>query len=653
MVSGVREKQEGPAIAEMVAGNTFRTRIAPLPKRGFRIVKIVLSSELTDDSHLMTYSSPLIICNSLQQFSFKVQIDVDTHFFSGPQLCNELVSLFGSAIFQTSSIGHMCCYEFDSVVKSCIGPHAISFVLHRRPDVTESTTHLLVENGLQDDIENASFFCVAGELSDVAAVPRPKVKSIGVLWDTSLSRAEEPHHLEFSLLQAIAGQNPGAQFYLYTYNSYLSPEKRFESITDLINCLQSTLYSGATNFMCLENLHSETSYLMLFSDGFLSWGDQDITPTFDKPVYTFSCGAMADYTFLKRIASSSGASFFNLGISSSQEIATQMNTLPFMLLRAVYNMNQISDVFPIVPCTVHRRFCITGKLPSHIEPISLTLEFGWFPGEAAKITKTYTFSPTNRHHGLITRFWATKQVDHLLTLSQTEIVQKKVLSLGQKFRFVTPNASLIVLNTLEQYLKYEIEPPECLPDMRRDYNVKIAKQKALAEQRKENKFGKTKLMWERRKLWWNHLYDGSPKPLWRNFMNPKEDSNDFWGSPYVKEMEKEPTVTQTHPSEMTAAITSEIAPALSPYQNEWPTISKIFHTKFPEKITSPGTAHLLLEEIFGKKISEENKYALLHETGTVFQAFVDFDSFTTLGTSLYPCIFQRGSVFCNTQWSFV
>lgn len=46
----VREKRAGPALVELVAGNCFRTRIYPIPKHGFRVVKVI-----TNLKHTLTF----------------------------------------------------------------------------------------------------------------------------------------------------------------------------------------------------------------------------------------------------------------------------------------------------------------------------------------------------------------------------------------------------------------------------------------------------------------------------------------------------------------------------------------------------------------------------------------------------------------------
>jgi ketopantoate reductase len=42
----------------------------------------------------------------------------------------------------------------------------------------------------------------------------------------------------------------------------------------------------------------------------------------------------------------------------------------------------------------------------------------------------------------------------------------EILETGKRFNVVTPYTSLLVLESLEEYLKYRVPPPVALPDIR-------------------------------------------------------------------------------------------------------------------------------------------------------------------------------------------
>jgi len=68
---------------------------------------------------------------------------------------------------------------------------------------------------------------------------------------------------------------------------------------------------------------------------------------------------------------------------------------------------------------------------------------------------------------------------------------------GREFGVVSPMTSLIVLDTLEQYLKYDIEPPTALAKMREQWNAIRAERGRKKREREELKIVQVLQMWKR------------------------------------------------------------------------------------------------------------------------------------------------------------
>src|SRR5258706_108359 len=69
--------------------------------------------------------------------------------------------------------------------------------------------------------------------------------------------------------------------------------------------------------------------------------------------------------------------------------------------------------------------------------------------------------------GLVPRFWGEQKVADLSVFAEKN--HDELLKIGREFSIVTPNTSLMVLERLEQYVQYGIEPPRSLPQMREEY----------------------------------------------------------------------------------------------------------------------------------------------------------------------------------------
>ena len=73
--------------------------------------------------------------------------------------------------------------------------------------------------------------------------------------------------------------------------------------------------------------------------------------------------------------------------------------------------------------------------------------------------------------GLVPRYWAQQKVAELSLRSGDN--REELESVGKHFNLVTPNTSLLVLETAEQYVQYRVVPPKTLPDVYRQFMAKI------------------------------------------------------------------------------------------------------------------------------------------------------------------------------------
>src|SRR5258708_10930736 len=85
---------------------------------------------------------------------------------------------------------------------------------------------------------------------------------------------------------------------------------------------------------------------------------------------------------------------------------------------------------------------------------------------------------------LVARAWAGAQTQVLgLTLQPTA---DEILTLARTHGLVTPGTSLLVLESLEQYLEYQIEPPASLPAMRAAYESHSAANTQAENERRKS-----------------------------------------------------------------------------------------------------------------------------------------------------------------------
>ena len=111
---------------------------------------------------------------------------------------------------------------------------------------------------------------------------------------------------------------------------------------------------------------------------------------------------------------------------------------------------------------------------------------------------------------LLRRLWAEKKLAELMVFQKRN--EPEIVALGKQFGMVTPYTSLIVLDTLEQYVANEIAPPKSLPEIREEYQRRIDTVEFQKKKQKADKLAAVLQMWQQRVAWWNGQYK-YPKDL--------------------------------------------------------------------------------------------------------------------------------------------
>ena len=130
------------------------------------------------------------------------------------------------------------------------------------------------------------------------------------------------------------------------------------------------------------------------------------------------------------------------------------------------------------------------------------------PVEVRKLAKGENIpeGATAKESRLLATVWAARRMQDLA--SQADSRKEEFLALGRRYGVAGPGLSLIVLETLDQWLQYKIEPPESLSihaewaKRRAADDDPIADRKARAEHEQQ-----LLTYWEERVRWWN-----DPKP---------------------------------------------------------------------------------------------------------------------------------------------
>lgn len=503
----IRQKID-PGLLEKTQGNNFKTRVYPLPAKGTRRVVIAYEQELQNSDNGFRFHLPVEYGNTLDKFSLNVSV------FATPDKPKVDETPWGKFSFDRAGDAYVASYQTTDY-------EAKGQIVFSIPD--KSKQRLFVEKG---KISGDHYFYAAVQpqiKTEGLVVSKPS--KIALYWDASSSMEGRDLENELNFLDHYFREQKEIRVYLYTFNCVVQKPQNYlihnGNWSRLKEELKMIKYDGATQYGALDlNLSkapikdkfgkaddnkvlkrvkslNEVDEIFLFSDGLSNFGN--VSPVLgNTPVNVVSSLLSSDQSMLKYIAGSTGGKYINLMQHTPAEAISFINKPEMYFLYADYDKNDVSDISPSVaqPIMTNTIFSVTGRLKS--ENAHITLNFGIGSKVLYSETIDIRKSDAADYDNIVERISAEKKIEELdirYDENKTEIE-----NLGRRFNIVTRNTSLIVLDRVEDYVRYEIAPPsELLAEYNRQLNL-INKNKATYRKDKTESVIK---MLDERKEWWS------------------------------------------------------------------------------------------------------------------------------------------------------
>ena len=202
-----------------------------------------------------------------------------------------------------------------------------------------------------------------------------------------------------------------------------------------------------------------------------------------------------------------------------------MDRLTWAFLSASIEGGEAGDLYPQLPQSLEGRFTLVGKLSGSSATVTVNYGCG-SPGETPD-KRTFKVARSAAAEGSLLRsLWAQKKLAELM-ISQKKN-EKQIAALGKQFGLVTPYTSLLVLDSLEQYVEYEIAPPKSLPKMREEYLRRIDTIEHQRQKEKTDKLEEVVHKWQDRVKWWETRFK-YPKDFKYKKDQDEEKADSFGG----------------------------------------------------------------------------------------------------------------------------
>lgn len=482
----ISRRRVDPALLERTAGNNFKLRIYPVPPNGERRVLLQLAETLQPTaSGRMQYRLPLNFGQPIAQFEGRFDLRGGSKPQAGGALAG--VESFARGDETAMQLKRSDWQPREALTLSWAASGGDSVVVNEHGGAVYAYAEIAALEGARG----------------AARLPR----DLHLVWDASGSGAERDHAREFALLDALFAAARDMRVHLTVARDTAEPVRDFDVRAGDWQALRRTLqqlpYDGASSpaawYAGLSAAASGNASLsLLFSDGLATWPDLGSLPPVG-PVFTVNAASRADLPQLRRLAENGGARLLDL---NRMDTATALAALTRPGLRVVdLRAEGAEDVVAESLHPENGRLAVAARLNTVTARLILTLVDGQGQRSQRRIELQAPRSVPPHDEAtlpLAARRWAELRVAELSAEQQRNRAQ--IRRLGEQFRLLSAETSLIVLDELADYVRYEIAPPTA--SMRATYQQSLAQRGATRQADRERHIDSLVQRFKQREAWW-------------------------------------------------------------------------------------------------------------------------------------------------------
>ncbi len=486
----ITRRQVDPGLLERTAGNSYRARIYPLFPGERKRVVIGYQEELRLRDGAPVYQLALDF-PVLSRFSLQLAV-------RGPSATPVVAqNTLGMALSPWSQDFVTRAEQTDFAARGLL---AIALPPGERPAVTT------------ESFRDKTYFRAEQALAPrTRARPAPRV--LGLLWDSSGSAEARDLDREFAALERYFQALPGPlEVRLVRLRDVPEPTEVFRvergQWSELRRALELTSWDGAT---ALDSWKPEAGVdaWLLCTDGLVNFGDLTARPNAGAaPIHVLLSAARSDPGRLRALADSSGGEFLNLLELSAQAAVERLLSETERLLSIETSPREVAQVFPEAPSPLRgQRLVLAGVLRTRQATLRVRVGFPDEPANARTLDVPLLAEENAGH--LAARAWAALKLAALEPLY--ELNQDDIAHTGREFGIVTRSTSLIILETVEDYARYDIEPP---PELREQWESIRQSGRHQQLEARELRMRNVLALFQDYLDWWHRDFPkgGPPKP---------------------------------------------------------------------------------------------------------------------------------------------
>ena len=464
-----------PGLVEHVKGNLYRTRIYPLPAHGARTIRLSYTAPLpaspAGDAALLLPMPR----ETIERLS--IQIEVANANMPAP----ELGGLGDRRFVEAGNF-----WRVESTTTNATPSSDVWVAMPKLPPLLSS---------VEQSPDGAVWFSISALAPTLSREPgrKPPAK-IHLLWDASGSRALADLHKEYDLISALEAD----AFDLVVFRDAPEAAREFKSAADLVAALKETPFDGGSDFAALAAaLPADGAPLLLFTDGLDTLSGAPLAFSGATPVAIVS-QTVADREALRQACAGSLLDLQTLDVAAAlAQIADPGPRVAGLQGTGIAHLQGIGR--PALG-----RVTLLGQLTAPEATVQIEYSGG-------TLSAPFSLRAADARPGkTLATAWAAARVNQLSP--RAEQFEDDLLALGRAYGLVSPATSLIVLESLDQWVRHGIEPPASLPDLRESYFAALKNRGQEEADARTRHLKQLADLWGQRVDWWKTDFSKNPLP---------------------------------------------------------------------------------------------------------------------------------------------
>ena len=488
----VVRRRVDPGLVEWTKGNVFRTRVFPLPARGSRTISISYLSEIEKGK----YRLPFVGKDRIPEFELHLTL------LEKPVSRGEITVGGKPLEFRDAELGVTAKIK----AKDLLPDKELVIDLKRK-----SGRQLLVETA-----PDGNCYFVAVDYPKHPKHPKPTrpPEKIMIFWDASGSRSSSDALRQiqfvkefFKQIQLQKDSRQTIDVELIVFRHTAEKARQFKVVksnaTELLAALHQIRYDGGTQLGSVSPAlaGSDIDLCLVFTDGFSNFG-YSTSNRFAVPVHTISSAMAVDSYALRRMSSKSNGQFINLVSLSPKRAVARLLQPRFEYLPDKSTVKHV-ETYPRIAVAAGQRMIVAGRLDA--AEASVPLCYGG--NGRLQDKRTVRVSKTSAIKcDLLWRYWAQLKLRDLLI--DQERNKEEIKHLGVAHNLVTPYTSFLVLESLSQYLEFNVTPPRSAPELRRKFQEEMARRGRQREETRRKNLDGLAAKWKEMSAWHETHRDG-------------------------------------------------------------------------------------------------------------------------------------------------